>query len=262
MLVKADRRWVMQILINLINNAIKYTPRKGKISWVITQEEKEGKIISRHVIKDNGVGMSDSFIKEMYEPFSQEQNELSHSETSTGLGLSIVKKVIDMFEGDIECHSILHEGTTFTLTIPYETVTKAEEVEFLHQQEDYIDYDVLKGKHILICEDVDINAQIIAMILQKYGMTSEIASDGNVGIEKCRHNQYDAILMDIRMPNCDGLTAAKRIREFNNDVSIIALSANTYLEDIQKSIDAGMNAHIGKPIDTKELLKTLVKFIR
>ncbi|SDW26154.1 PAS domain S-box-containing protein [Kandleria vitulina] len=262
MLVKTDRHWVMQILINLINNAIKYTPRKGKISWVITQEEKEGKIISHHVIKDNGVGISNSFIKEMYEPFSQEQNELSHSETSTGLGLSIVKKAIDMFEGDIECHSILHEGTTFTLTIPYETVTKAEEVQFFHQQEDYIDYDVLKGKHILICEDVDINAQIIAMILQKYGMTSEIASDGNVGIEKCRHNQYDAILMDIRMPNCDGLTAAKRIREFNNDVSIIALSANTYLEDIQKSIDAGMNAHIGKPIDKKELLKALVKFIR
>jgi PAS domain S-box-containing protein len=263
--VKTDERWLTQILINIINNAVKYTPDHGTISWTTHYlKQDDGTIMASFEISDTGVGMSKEFLKHMYEPFTQEMNALSHSETSTGLGLSIVKNAVMMFGGMITCDSELHKGTTFHINIPLEYPTE-EELASHHEKKSSFSTNVtvLKDKYALLCEDVAINAAIIQSILNKYEIQCDIASNGRQGIEtlQAHPDRYDVILMDIRMPVMDGLSAAKEIRTFNKDIPIVALSANTYKEDIQRSLAAGMNAHIGKPINVKELIETLCSLL-
>ena len=263
--VKTDERWLTQILINIINNAVKYTPDHGTIKWTTHyQSEDDGTIMANFTISDTGVGMSKDFLKHMYEPFTQEMNILSHSETSTGLGLSIVKNAVLMFGGIITCESELNKGTTFHISIPLELPSE-EELASHHEKKNSLsaNVSVLKNKYALLCEDVQINAAIIKSILNKYGINCDIANNGQEGVNALKANpdRYDVILMDIRMPVMDGLTAAKTIRTFNTEIPIVALSANTYKEDIQRSLSAGMNAHIGKPIDVKELIETLCSLL-
>lgn len=256
----SDCRWLAQILINLIDNAIKYTPLDGQVSWQVRyQDQHDGRVMVTYTIADTGVGMSEEFMRHMYEPFSQAMNTESRYATSTGLGLSIVKSAIELFGGDIDCQSKLGQGTTFTVNLPLDYAS-VNQVEAFHRKAISVDdhLEDLKGKHLLLCEDVAINAGIIINILEKYGMSCDHAGNGQEGLEMLAHHHYDAILMDIRMPVMDGLTAARTIRETNQDIPIIALSANTYKEDIEKSLEAGMNAHIGKPIDKRELLETIL----
>lgn len=261
--IRTDERWLCQILINIINNAIKYTPDGGTITWETKYAPlSDGRVMAHYTISDNGVGMTKDFLKHMYEPFSQEMNSLSHSETSTGLGLSIVKNAVALFGGEIECQSVLNKGTTFTLSIPLDYPEKEELQAFKQKRSSRSsDFEVFKNKKILLCEDVLINAGIIQNILSRYGMTSDHATNGLEGLEMAKKNHYDAILMDIRMPGMDGLTAAREIRKFDQNIPIIALSANTYKEDVDKSLAAGMNAHIGKPINVRELMDALYTFL-
>lgn len=260
--IKRDEKRVKQILINILSNAIKYTPEGGTVIWensVIHLDDDN--IIQRNVITDNGVGMSKEYMKLMYEPFSKEHSSLSNSESSTGLGLAICKNLVEIMGGSIECESELGKGTKFTIDIP-QKYAKKQEIETYLKEKDSIEHIAYaEGKKALICEDSKINAHILSKILGGIGIVSEYAENGLEGLKLARENDYDVIFMDIRMPVMDGLTATTEIRKFDSDTPIIALSANAYEEDIEKSIEAGMNAHLSKPFDKRNIFKELTRHL-
>jgi signal transduction histidine kinase/ABC-type amino acid transport substrate-binding protein len=256
---KIDVQRTTQIYVNLLSNAIKYTPNGGKVVWESEYFSNNGRPYFLIKISDNGVGMSEEFQNKMYEPFTMEESDRENIDLGgTGLGLSITKKLVEAIGGEINCKSKLNKGTVFTLKMPTELAT---EYEYYSQREN-IEYDemaALKGLSILICEDNIINQKVLSKMLEGYDFEMDFANDGLIGINKAKRKKYDFILMDIRMPNLDGLLATKEIRKFDTKVPIIALSANAYAEDVEKSIDAGMNAHIAKPIDKDELINTLAE---
>lgn len=258
---KVDSMRLTQMTINVLSNAIKYTPNGGKIVWSNRIVEEEGKIFLIQTIKDNGVGMSEGFQKILFEPFTQEVNSQTKSELGTGLGLAITKNLVSLMGGKISFISKLGKGTQFTITIPLEKASK-EEIEKYNtiSIKDNTEVD-LENKKILLCEDVEINARIIKKMLENKKLIVDIAENGEVGINMAKNNNYDAILMDIRMPIVDGITATKEIRKFNKNIPIIALSANAYKEDIELSLKAGMNEHLSKPVNRDLLIKNLIKYI-
>ena len=258
-----DKIRTKQILINVLNNGIKYTPKGGKLDWKVDIIQHEKQIEMVNTIKDNGVGISEEFQQVMFEPFTKEKNKQSKSEEGTGLGLAITKRLVESMDGYIEVCSKQNEGTEFKIRIKFDRVPIGIAREHLkNKDKKEFTENSLKGMKVLLCEDMDINARIITKMLDKLGLKTEIAENGEEGVKLIKDNYYDAVLMDIRMPVMDGLEAARRIRSFNRDVPIIAISANAFREDIEKSIDAGMNAHLAKPIDTEELYKTLTHFMK
>ena len=251
-----DTRRVQQVMMNLLNNAVKYTQVGGTIEWscrIIKDDKNE--TIMEHVISDNGPGMSPEFMKVMYEPFTQANS--SPSTNGHGLGLAIVKKLADLMGATIKCDSQLGKGTTFTLTVPHAKAAASEIEAYERKRQIADDQTGFKGCKMLVCEDNNINAEIIKKILQNRQITVDIAKDGGEGVAMVKANKYDAVLMDIRMPVLDGYAATRKIRETNKDIPILALSANNFQEDIEKSLAAGMNAHLAKPIDIKKLFGTL-----
>jgi PAS domain S-box-containing protein len=251
---------ICQVLVNILNNAIKYTGVKGHITYS-TEYIGGLKHIYKVTISDDGVGMSDEFQQHMFESFTTETNKYSSIEGGTGLGLAISNNLVSLMGGHIECYSTLDVGTTFTIFIPTHPIT---EQKYLTKtvSNDLINLDELKGKRILICEDNKINIMILEKLLQGKGLVVDTAENGEIGIQKAKNNKYDAIFMDIRMPIMDGLTAASLIRKTDKKIPIIALSANAYKEDVDKSIEAGMNAHLSKPIDKNELFTTLRLYLK
>ena len=256
-----DAKRIVQILINILNNALKYTPKNGDVYWSFRIDYKEGEIIFVNIIKDNGVGMSKEFQKIMYEPFTREDNSESGSEYGTGLGLAIAGNLVKIMKGSISVKSSLGKGTQFTVKIPVGKINYDKEKEYNCEgrKKDSID---LSDKRILLCEDIEINAKIIKKMLEFKGIKVEIAENGKKGLELAKKKTYDAILMDIKMPVMDGLEAAREIRKFDKKIPIIALSANAYKEDVEASIMAGMNEHLSKPINEEILFKTLALFIK
>jgi CheY-like chemotaxis protein len=197
----------------------------------------------------------------MFEEFSQEHNRLSFEEEGSGLGLSIVKRIVELLDGTIACKSELNKGTTFTLTFNCKLATEKQVKENSSTLEKNT-HKTLNKKRVLICEDKKINIMIESKLLKDKGIIIDVAQNGLIGINKVKENTYNAILMDIRMPEMDGLSATKEIRKFNKKVPIIALSANATQEDKIKSLEAGMNYHISKPINKEELYRALFKFIK
>jgi len=258
--VHTDGTRFTQILVNIISNAIKYTPEKGYVTCNINNITDTFRPYLRFEISDNGYGMSKKFQRHMFESFSTEKNKSSAKEGGTGLGLSIVKNLTELMGGTVECKSTLNVGTTFILKLPLKVISK-EEFESAGTKFELQNFDDLKGKHILICEDNYLNTVIVKKILEKRGITTDTAVNGQIGVEKAKSNKYDAILMDIRMPVMDGLEAASKIREFNATIPIIALSANAYKEDINNSLDVGMNMHLVKPIEVDKLFTVLQSLI-
>jgi len=258
----ADQIRVKQILVNILNNAIKYTLPGGTVKWTtsIDQSQKE-RVIVTHIISDTGVGMSEEFQKNMFEPFSKEENRLSLSEGGTGLGLAITNNLLKKMGGKIICESTIGEGTTFTIIIPFQIPRKEELEEYAKCSENQNHKINLKGKRILICEDVQINVRIAKKILEDKGMLVDYAENGEIAVEKVKNNFYEAVLMDIKMPIMNGFIATQKIREFNKKIPIIALSANAYKEDLEKSVQAGMNAHLTKPINKEKLYETIMYLI-
>ncbi len=253
-----DEKRFKQILVNLLNNAIKYTPIGGKVSWsLIVKKNDKGEIIAYHTISDNGVGMSKSFQKHMFEPFSKETNSLSEIEGGTGLGLVITKNIIEALGGSIDYESEINKGTTFYVNLPLKTPTKEQIIEYIKYKNNEYSESKLINKKILVCEDVSINQIIIKKLLEEKQAIVTIANNGLEGVNLAKENKYDAILMDIRMPLLDGTQATEKIREFNKTVPIIALSANAFAHDVERSIYVGMNAHLAKPINKDELYSTL-----
>ncbi|MDD3278923.1 MAG: ATP-binding protein [Lachnospiraceae bacterium] len=265
--VMLDKMRLQQIFVNLLNNAIKFTPPGGIVqlkSELTVQTENHENI--RFTVSDTGIGMSEEFIKNrLFQPFSQEHPGRDNEETGTGLGLSIVKQLVELMHGTIECRSRQREGTTFIVTIPVDTLNN---YEVKKSKPEKMDLNILQGKRVMLCEDHPLNREIAVHILHKAGCVVESMEDGEKGVaafENSAPNYYDLILMDIRMPVMDGLTAARAIRSMKRKdaatIPIIAMTANAFEEDARRSFDAGMNAHLAKPIQAATIYETMIKYL-
>lgn len=267
--VLADVVRIREVLVNLLGNAVKFTKDGGKITLDISSYPRadEKHIITRYVVRDNGIGMSEEFQKKLFDPFSQEDDANARTQyKGTGLGMAITKKYVDMMGGSIAVESKKGVGSTFTVEIPLEL----QEQVIQSEQKQHLNRD-LTGIHVLMAEDNDLNAELATIILEDAGMTVTRASDGKEVVDLFKNHPrgtYDLILMDIMMPNMDGHQAAKAIRALGIErsdavtIPIIALSANAFIDDIQESLDSGMNDHISKPINMEELIDTITKYIK
>lgn len=270
--VYADEARMSSITMNIIGNSLKFTPDGGTVRFLLEEIDprKEGYATYKFMVADNGIGMSRKFQKSLFEPFSRENNTTVSKIQGTGLGTAIVKRLVDYLGGDISVKSEQGKGTAVTITVDLKICKKN-----VKSKEDEIDFNIecLKGKRALLVEDNEMNREIVKNILNEYGIIVEEADDGDISVKmvkehvsKKEYTYYDYILMDIQMPRMDGHTATKKIRKlkFPKDVHvpIIATTANAFEEDKKKALDAGMDAHISKPINLWELLKTLAEYAR
>jgi signal transduction histidine kinase len=270
----ADKLRTNQIIFNLLSNAVKFTPEGGTIHYTIVGRELPGgRVAIDHTIADTGIGMSPGFMKHLFEPFVQEERNDNSRTRGSGLGLAIVKKLVDLMGGTIRAESEVGRGTTFYLhlafdAVPLSSVTAAENsvTDPAASRKEYCDR--LKGRHVLLCEDHPLNQEIARELLTELGMIVEIADNGQIGMERFSRSGvgfYDLILMDIRMPVMDGYEATRKIRSMDRadakTVPIIAMTADAFSDDVKKCLDAGMNAHIAKPVDADHLAATLASQI-
>lgn len=262
--VLVDKVRFKQIFLNLLSNAVKFTPEKGRISlYVEALQKSKEKIYYCFKVADNGIGMEEEFMQHMFEPFVQEGRLKSVCTDGSGLGLTISKNLVQMMGGTIQVQSQINVGTVFTVEM--ELRAAREEVQKkVHIQ----DYSVLKGKHILLCEDHPLNARIAIQLLEKKGMTVDWAEDGKKGVDRFLRSEegyYNAVLMDIRMPEMDGIEATQRIRGMNRKdaatVAILAMTANAFEDDRKISKEAGMNEHLAKPIDAEVLYTAIAAYL-
>jgi signal transduction histidine kinase/BarA-like signal transduction histidine kinase len=259
--ILADKLNVQKIFLNLLSNAVKYTPAGGHVDVLIQNESSlQGGVDLHFEVKDDGIGMSDEFMKHMYEPFIQEKRT-GYQSVGTGLGLAIVRQLVDLMGGQIEVHSAENKGTCFDVQLHFEEAP-VKKVPFDTALPDtLID---MNGKKILLCEDNALNSEIAVALLKEKGILTTVAENGEEGLHIFADSplhMYDAILMDVRMPVMDGLSAAKAIRALSREdaltIPIIAMSADAFRDDIQKCKEAGMNGHIAKPVDPDILYRTL-----
>lgn len=263
--IRVDRLRYNQIFFNLLSNAAKFTPKGGTVEF--TTEELpplDGKKGIRFHIKDNGIGMSKEFLPHLYNPFSQERAKGGEDVKGTGLGLPIVKSLVDIMGGNISVTSEIGKGTEFIVELYVPETEPAEKIPVSDTMGEN-----LKGARILLVEDNDINIYVAQLILEKAGCVVEIAKDGKEAVEHfeaSEKNYYDAILMDVRMPVMNGIEATKTIRALDREdaatVSIIAMTADAFDEERKKTIEAGMNYHLSKPIEPKVLYQVLLEYMK
>lgn len=256
--------------MNLVGNAFKYTPDGGHIAIDVKELNctRSGYVRIQTQVKDTGVGMSEDYLPTLFDSFSREYNTTIGKVSGTGLGMSIVKKLVDMMDGEICVKSKLGEGTCFTLT--FEHRISDEECIELNQELDVLDEkSILEGKRVLLVEDNDLNAEIAMAILEQSGLILDRVEDGLACINRLSEvdaDLYDLILMDIQMPNMNGYEATRRIREFENvkkaSIPILAMTANAFEEDKKMAIEAGMNGHISKPIDVNVLEMQIINIFK
>ena len=262
-LIYADEMHLNRVFMNILTNAVKYTPAGGRIACMAEEFENElpGCVDFRFTFRDNGIGMSEEYLKHIFETFSRERNTTTSGIQGTGLGMAITKALVDLMKGSIIIESKEGEGTTVIL---YFTFKLADAVE--QQRGDApMDTEFLRGKRVLLVEDNELNREIATDTLEDMGVVVDEAEDGTVAVEKCREldlsKPYDFILMDVQMPIMDGYTATAEIRKMPDPyfagVPIIAMTANVFAEDMKRSEEAGMNAHLGKPIDLPKMVATL-----
>ena len=266
--VSIDKVRFEQIFFNVLSNAVKYTPEGGKINFEANSHLSDDRklVVCDFYVRDNGIGMSEQFQKKLFEPFEQENIARKADQQGTGLGLSIVKELVALMGGTIEIKSKLGKGTTVKIHLDMENVT--DEVSLPKTTNEFKPKAKLQDKTVLLLEDQELNMMIIRKLLEKQGMKVLMAKNGKEGLqlfEKSTLNSIDVILSDIRMPLMNGLEMAKAIRKLEREdaqeVPIIAMTANAFEEDIQKSKDAGMNAHLSKPVQAELLYQTLEYWI-
>jgi len=267
--IMADVIKTRQIYSNLLGNAIKYTPVGGEIHLTAVElpSDRENYVLYEATIEDNGIGMSEDFLPTLFEPFSREKTSTAGKVVGTGLGMSIVKGLVDTLGGTISVESKIGVGTKFILHFYYRIAdedyySKSESLEEKYEQ------NALVGKRILLAEDNEFNAEIAISLLEDYGIIVEHAKDGVECVDmlsKSEQGYYSAILMDVQMPNMDGYKATQTIRNmdesYKNSIPIIAMTANAFEEDKKNAWKAGMNGHVAKPIKMDIILSTLSKII-
>ncbi len=264
--IVCDKLRLNQILLNIISNAIKYTSQKGDIKFTIKQLESKKRGFGSYVfsIKDSGIGMSQSFLNTIYEPFTRENSYTVSGIQGTGLGMSITKNLIDMMDGKIKIESKENVGTEVIFNIDFKIVS-----EHINAQKKIENTYNLNGKKILLVEDNLFNQEIACEFLQEKGIIVTTAENGLEAVEiikKSKKNDFDIILMDIQMPVMNGYEATKTIRSLKenacHNIPIIAMTANAYEEDRIKAINAGMNDHIVKPIDIQKLQEIIWRYLK
>ena len=265
-----DRVKLQEIMLNIISNAIKYTSDGHAVHVKIYEKDSEDPRKARFIFtcEDTGIGMSEEYLPHIFEEFSREHTTTENKVAGTGLGLPIVKSMIELMGGSIQVESTQGAGTKFTVDISFDTAS--EEDVYRNQISEQPDIlEKLKGKRILLAEDNDLNAEIAIELLAEQKIIAYRAKDGAEcldKLEKADSGYYDMILMDIQMPVMDGYDAAARIRRMKDEkkasIPIIAMTANAFAEDRQKAISMGMNDHVAKPIDMNVLLPVIAKYIR
>ena len=273
-----DDMKLRQVMINILGNAVKFTPEGGTVTFLVEEIARfDGKSTLRFTFRDTGVGMSKEYLPKLFDPFSQEDSASAGRYGSTGLGMPITRSIVELMNGNIEVESEKGRGTTFTVTITFgikppstETVTdERREIPEKKITEAEKESAGLAGCRVLMAEDMPVNAEIMTMVLSMREMEVEHAENGRIAVEMFAAHEagyYDAILMDMRMPVMDGLEAARAIRSLGRPdagtIPIIALTANAFDEDVQRSMQAGLNAHLSKPVEPEALYETLEKLIR
>lgn len=278
--VITDKLRLKQVLLNILENAVKYTRPGGKIYFQIQELKGQEPGFAKYEfrVKDTGIGMSEEFIAHIFEPFSREQTSTVSGIEGMGLGMAIVKKIVDRMGGTIAVKSRQGKGTEVTVILPFKVNSQVVECEtkvfkktgqmkMLGEREN--SENLFKGKKILLTEDNELNREIAVELLKEEGFILDTAEDGTIAVEKMRTakpGQYDLILMDIQMPIMDGYEATRQIRKLKNpetaNIPIIAMTANAFEEDRQKALEAGMNEHVSKPIDLERLLEVVKKVLK
>ena len=264
-----DGTKIREIMINLVSNAIKYTPDGGTVSLIITELpcSEEGYVRIKTEVTDTGIGMSKEYLPIIFESFSRERNTTAGKVGGTGLGMSIVKNLVDMMGGTIEVESESGKGSRFTVILQHR-IADAGCYEKKSEKTTDTSGEILRGKHVLLAEDNDLNAEISIAMLMTEGLVVDRVEDGLQcvhRIEQSPAGTYDLILMDIQMPNMDGYRATEMIRGLSDkkkaNIPIIAMTANAFEEDRKKALAKGMNGHIAKPVDAEKVEKTICEVL-
>ena len=267
--VLGDSNRLKQVLMNILSNAVKYTPNGGHIRLEIDElTHTEHYTKYRFVVQDNGIGMSEEFQKTLFEPFTREEKSGTNKVQGTGLGMAITKSIVDLMGGTIRVESTTGKGTQFEVVLEFPIDTEADTVQETQvPPEEEETTSPLSGMKFLCAEDNAINAEILEMLLEANGASCTICSNGQEIVDaftSVKPGDYDMILMDVQMPVMDGLEATRRIRSSENPlgktIPILAMTANAFLEDMQKSREAGMDEHLSKPVDISALEQTVKRF--
>ena len=267
--VLGDPNRLNQVLMNILSNSVKYTPIGGHIRLEVDElPRNEHYARYRFIVQDDGIGMSEAFQKTIFEPFTREEKSGTNKVQGTGLGMAITKSVVDLMGGSISVESAAGRGTRFEVVLEFPIDTEADMVQktqALPEEEETVS--PLSGMKFLCAEDNAINAEILEMLLETKGASCTICSNGQEIVDafaSVKPGEYDMILMDVQMPVMDGLEATRRIRNGENPlgriIPILAMTANAFLEDMQKSKEAGMDEHLSKPVDIAALEQTVKRF--
>lgn len=252
-----------RLLVNIAGNAVKYSRRGGYVRLACREVEPvDGVPIYEYTIADNGIGMSEQFQQHLYEPFSREEQRVEGASSGTGLGAPIAKQLVELMGGTMSFTSTLGQGTTFTIRLPFEQCERSEIPQAVRV--DAVDVDAVRGLRVLLVEDNELNAEIAQFTLDRAGAIVTHVKDGESAVETfaaSAPHEYDVVLMDIMMPGIDGLEATRQIRALEREdaatTPIIAVSANAFAEDRRLSREAGMDAHLSKPVSSRELVEAL-----
>ena len=267
--VLADPNRLNRVLMNILSNAVKYTPTGGHIRFEVDElPRNEHYARYRFVVQDDGIGMSEAYQKTLFDPFTREERSGTNKVQGTGLGMAITKNIVDLMGGSINVESTTGKGTRFEVVLEFPVDAEADtvpEAQVLPEEEE--ETSPLSGMKFLCAEDNAINAEILEMLLEANGASCTICSNGQEIVDafaSVKPGEYDMILMDVQMPVMDGLEATRRIRSGENPlgrtIPILAMTANAFLEDMQKSKEAGMDEHLSKPVDIAALEQTVKRF--